>query len=215
MKRIKEEFLDKVEEVIKLQDKSVLEIGCGAGTRSIQIAKRCRSLIAIEPDKDLIDEALKINKASNIEYQIGSAEKLDFPDKTFDVVIFALSLHHVPTEKMNLAINEATRATKHNGFIVFLEPTNDGTFFEAEIKFDACDGDERVQKASAYNAIQKIKDSRLIAEIADETVFKFDSVEDFVKSLNPKKSILELETFLMKNNFILRAERRINIFQIM
>ncbi len=214
MKRIREEFLDKVEKVITLQEKNILEIGCGSGSRSIQIAKRCKHLTAIEPDKNLIDDALKINRADNIDYKIGSAEQLNFPNQAFNIVVFTLSLHHVPVGKMDQAINEAIRVIKHNGYIIFLEPTSDGNFFEAEIKFDACDGDEREQKTSAHEAIRNIKDAKQIAEISDETIFQFDSVEDFVKSLSPKKSITELEDFLRKTNFILKASRRIKIFQV-
>ena len=213
MKIIKEEFLYKVEEVVKLQGNSILEIGCGSGTRSFEIAKRCKDLTAIEPDMRLIAQAQETNQASNIEYQIGKAEKLDFADQMFDVAIFTLSLHHVPVEKMDLAINESIRVTKLGGYVIFLEPSTAGTFFEAEIRFDACDGDERKEKALAYESICGNKGYKEIAEIDDETVFQFDSADDFITSLNPKKSTGDLKHFLGINNYILRASRRINIFQ--
>jgi ubiquinone/menaquinone biosynthesis C-methylase UbiE len=213
MKRIKEEFLNKLEEVIKLEGKAILEIGCGSGARSVQIAKRCASLVAIEPDGGLIATAEKINTAENIRYQVGRAEGLDFEDKRFDMAIFTLSLHHVPAEKMAIAINEAIRVTKQRGYIVFLEPTEEGSFFEAEIRFDACDGDERLQKSLAYKAIKNNQNYTEIAETLDETIFQFNSVEDFTASLNPKKSLTEVKGFLEENNYILTASRRISIYK--
>src|SRR3989344_8959360 len=53
-----------------------------------------------------------------------------------------------------------------------------------------------------------------IAELPDETIFSFDSVQDFVDSLLPKKgSIEEIEQFLHAHDFVLNAKRRINIFR--
>src|ERR1700722_4832578 len=133
MQRIKEEFLDKLEAVISLSGKDVLEIGCGEGTRSAGIAKRCKNLSAIDPDPELIKKAQVENQFENITYAVGSTEQLPFGDEKFDIVIFTLSLHHVPVPKMTTAIDEAIRVVKKNGFIVFLEPEFDGTLFESEI----------------------------------------------------------------------------------
>ncbi|MEK7585180.1 MAG: class I SAM-dependent methyltransferase [Patescibacteria group bacterium] len=214
MKRIKEEFLDRVEEVVSLKGKRVLEIGCGNGARSSQISKRCASVVAIEPNRELIDEAKKVNPAENIEYQIGSAEKLDFEDKSFDVAIFTLSLHHVPASMMSAAIDEAVRVTKEGGHIIFLEPATEGTFFEAELSFDACDGDEREEKQAAYDAIKRHGWVNKGLEIFDETVFKFESVDDFISTMKPKKNMEMIADFLENNDYILRASRRINIFKV-
>ncbi len=214
MKRIKEEFLNNLEKVIKLKGKKVLEIGCGTGTRSIHIAKKVKHITAIEPNSDLIKDAKKSNGSENIEYQVGKAEKLKFDKEIFDIIIFTLSLHHVSMLKISTAIKEAVRVTKKNGYIVFLEPTHEGSFFESEIKFEACDGDERKEKAFAYYSILNFKDYKEIAEIADETVFQFDSYEDFVTSMSPKKSKKDIKEFLEKNSYILSASRRISIFQV-
>lgn len=214
MKRIKEEFLENLDRVIRLKGKDVLEVGCGVGVRSIQIAKRVKHITAIEPSSDLIKEAKKNNSLENIQYQVGKAEKLKFDKGVFDVVIFTLSLHHVPALKIPVAIKEAARVTKKNGYIIFLEPTHEGNFFESEIKFNACDGDERKEKALAYYSILNFKGYNEIAEIADETVFQFDSCEDFIKSMNPKKNKKGIQEFLENNNYILKASRRISIFQV-
>jgi len=212
MKRIKEQFLDELESVFLLEGKNVLEVGCGNGTRSEQIAKRCNKLTGIDPSLENIVVAQNKNISNGV-FKEGKAEKLDFADKSFDAVIFTLSLHHVPESLMNQAISEAVRVVKRDGFIVFLEPTMDGSFFEAELKFDACDGDETKEKASAYRAMTEHSQLKLVKEIPDETVFQFDSEEDFIASMTPKKNLAELEVFLQKYNHILNAERRINVFQ--
>lgn len=214
MKRIKEEFLDKVEEHISLKNKEILEIGSGWGSRSFEIAKRCKSLVAIDPSEEALGHAVKLHSAENIEYKKGQAEQLEFPNKTFDIVMFTLSIHHVPVPDMSKAILEAVRVTKSGGYIVFLEPASKGTFFIAERAFDACDGDERKEIAMAYYSILNCKEYTEVAEIFDETVFQFGSAEDFIESLDVGKNTDNLDTFLKEHNYILNAERRINIFQV-
>ncbi len=59
------------------------------------------------------------NSSQNIEYLIGKAEHLGFPNGQFDMVLFTLSLHHVPIEEMHNAINEVIRVTKKGGILYF------------------------------------------------------------------------------------------------
>lgn len=112
MKRLKDEFLNIVDAKVGLKGKTVLEIGCGVGARSIQIAQKCKSLVAIDPNIDAIKTADKINRVENIQYLAGSAEKLSFGNNVFDVVIFTLSFHHVPIPRMRTAIEETVRVSK-------------------------------------------------------------------------------------------------------
>src|ERR1700690_2020752 len=165
MKRIKDEYLDTIEKITPFFGKKVLEVGCGIGSRSIHIAKRCSYLIAIEPNVKLVNFAKENNSAQNIEYLLSKAEHLGLPDKQFDIVFFTLSLHHVPIEKMSTAIDEAIRVTKKDGHIIFLEPTENGNFFDAEITFDGSDGDEREEKRAAYNALRNHPDYEAVSEI--------------------------------------------------
>ena len=212
MQRIKDEFLNSIENVFPLRGLTLLEIGCGDGTRSADIASRCKSLTSIEPDESKLTQALA-RKIPHVTFKIGSGERLLFSNASFDVVVFTLSFHHIPIEKMETAIDEAVRVTRISGHIIFLEPTEDGTFFDSEIQFDACDGDERIEKAAAYKAMTCHKKLRVVQEIDDETIFRFDSPDDFIKSMSPKKNSDEIKDFLKRNDYILRAGRRISIFQ--
>lgn len=214
MKRLKDEFLNEVNARITLEGLDILEIGCGMGSRSVAIAGMCRSLQAIEPDATLIESAKEKNSRDNIQYQCGVAEKLPFADTTFDTVIFTLSFHHIEFSKMPQALDEAVRVTKVGGHIVFLEPAFQGSYFEAEIQFDAGDGDERAEKARAYSEMLNYNGYKEIAEIADETIFQLDSEEDFIVSFDPKKNLENISEFLIKHNNILNAHRRINIFSV-
>lgn len=211
MIRTSEEFIEKTDPIVQFSNKAVLEIGCGKGHYTKQLARVAGSIMAIDPDEESVKVASTQNTEVNIVYQIGSAVVLDFVDETFDIVVFTLSLHHVPDLEMITAINEAIRVVKENGYIIFLEPATDGTFFEAELIFDACDGDELKEKELAHNTIMSHPKLEHVQEIDDRTIFEFDSVEDFVQSLQPKINTEQLSDFLARHNFALEAKRRINI----
>jgi ubiquinone/menaquinone biosynthesis C-methylase UbiE len=192
----------------------ILEIGCGGGNKTVQIAKMCKMVVAIDNNLPRILDAKKENQSSNITYTQSSANPLLFEDKSFDVVIFTLSLHHLSKNEMRSAIKEAIRVTVSSGIIIFLEPTNNGSFFEAAIIFGSSDGDERLQKAYAYFEILNTKGYREIYEGFWKTTFLFDSKNDFVVSLRPKINLNNIDTFLKKKNYRLEAEGRVNIFEV-
>ena len=210
MQRISDPFLDTLETVLPLTGNRVLEIGCGDGRLSRDIARRCAALTAIDPDIEKIKVA-EGTPYTNATFQAGSAESLVFSGNRFDVIMFPLSFHHVPPEHMETAIDEALRVMTTDGRIVWLEPEAEGPFFTAEILFNACDGDERVAKAIAYETILSHTGLIPVDELPDVTIFEFDSVEDFITSMHPKQNLDQLQSFLEACDYRLLAPRRINI----
>lgn len=95
--------------------KSVLEIGCGIGLDSYQLAKHGMHLTAI----DLTEIAINIVKARfqannlSARFDVGDATKLQYADDTFDYVYSFGVLHHATdTEK---TIREVFRVLKPGG----------------------------------------------------------------------------------------------------
>jgi ubiquinone/menaquinone biosynthesis C-methylase UbiE len=211
MQRLEEKFVDKLDASIGLGGKKILEIGCGKGHYTSQLANVCTEIIGLDPEEDSLAEARSINSKNAIKYVQGFAEDLPFKNDEFDVVIFSLSLHHVSEDKMNDAIGEAVRVVRNDGHVVFLEPTEEGTIFEAEIKFDAFDGDEREEKRKAHKEMTESKFLRCEEEFKDVTLFSFDSKEDFVEFMKPKKNTDKVEYFLNEKGLDLSGERRVNI----
>lgn len=214
MKRLNDNFIDNIDSKLSLKAKTILEIGCGNGNKSVALANRCKKLLAIDPDVKAIDFAKNNFITKNLSYSVGLAQKLKFDNDYFDVVIFSLSLHHVPVNEMNNAINEAFRVCKKSGYVVFLEPAFNGSYFDAEKIFDASDGDERKEKAAAYFEILNSSFINNEIEFYDEIIFEFESEQDFIDNMEPKKNMKNLNKFLKNNNFKLRAQRRINILKI-
>jgi 2-polyprenyl-3-methyl-5-hydroxy-6-metoxy-1,4-benzoquinol methylase len=84
-----------IERFVSLRHKRVLEIGCGDGRLTFQYAPHALSVLAIDPDRPSIDEALfqqRAGGASNIDFRLGSIERLARPGAPFDVALFSWSL---------------------------------------------------------------------------------------------------------------------------
>lgn len=216
MKRVQDTFVNTVAEIISLQNTSVLEIGCGDGHYSEQLAARCKQLTGVDPDKKALELA-KQKKLANATFHPYGAESLPFPDETFDVVIFTLSLHHMRPALMPHVIHEAVAVCKRDGNIIILEPGMEGSFYQAEIEFDACDGDEREAKKAARRVIDEHPRLKPVATLQDETVFSVKSPNDFMWALKPSKNLAGIPAFLLQQpqcphgNRLLSASRVIDI----
>jgi len=73
----------------------VLEIGCGDGRLTRRLARLGAQVIAIDPDRDAIRSARKAlpkSYARQVRYAVGTAGRLKFPARSFDIVVFAWSL---------------------------------------------------------------------------------------------------------------------------
>ena len=182
MERINDSFVTTIETVISLQGLDVLEIGCGDGRRSAQIAARCKTLVAIDPDQEKVNEATS-RQIPNARFAVGTAEDLSFDDQTFDVVIFSFSFHHVPTAQMEWAITEALRVGRPSSHLIFIEPSGLGAFYETEQLFGLFPDCQELQPA--YDAIQNNSRLEQVAELFDEMDYLFDSSQDFIKTLSP------------------------------
>ena len=77
----------------------VLDVGCGPGTITLDIAQRVApgAVIGIDASADVIEQARRdAAGAGNVEFATGDVYALDFPDASFDVVHTHQMLQHVP-----------------------------------------------------------------------------------------------------------------------
>ena len=100
----------------------ILELGCGTGEYSREIAKRLgeSQIIALDISEKIIEVARKkCEKFKNIKFSVGSAYQLPFKDKSFDVVAGFYFLHHVDAAPV---IKEIRRILSPEGKVFFIEP---------------------------------------------------------------------------------------------
>ncbi len=83
----------------------LLEVGCGIGVDSIQLARRGFDVIAVDLTENALDVARQFAERSgvSIDFRLGNAEGLDFPDQSFDAVYSFGVLHHTPDIQKSVA----------------------------------------------------------------------------------------------------------------
>ncbi|MBI3955144.1 methyltransferase domain-containing protein [Candidatus Gottesmanbacteria bacterium] len=106
-----------------LQNKIVLNPGCGAGEEAVYLAKKGSNVTAI----DISSEMLKVARKLAVKFKISSkiklnkmnVEVLNFSNESFDIIFGNSVLHHVDIKK---SLQEFHRVLKKNGKAVFIEP---------------------------------------------------------------------------------------------
>jgi ubiquinone/menaquinone biosynthesis C-methylase UbiE len=98
----------------------VLEVGCGTGAMFPYYSPKAK-VEGIEPEEDFLGLALAKAEGTRgrIHAQRGDGMQLDFPDGTFDAVVFGMVLCSVPSVEQVLA--EAYRVLKPGGVLRALE----------------------------------------------------------------------------------------------
>src|SRR5215470_6627256 len=98
---------------------SVLELGCGTGYFTRELARSGADIVAVDVSPELLEIAKVDCSAPNVRYQIQNAYELSYPDAIFDSVVGSSVLHHLEIED---ALREIYRVLKPSGAIYFTEP---------------------------------------------------------------------------------------------
>ncbi|MCP3976909.1 MAG: class I SAM-dependent methyltransferase [bacterium] len=111
-------YLDRILEDV--EDKRVLEYGCGPGGFASRLAKGGAQVVAIDISPEAIRQARKrTRKRLDVELLEMNAEAMDFPDEDFDMVCGTGILHHLDLAR---AFSELDRVLKPGGRALFIEP---------------------------------------------------------------------------------------------
>lgn len=102
-----------------LQGHTVLDIGCGAGAFVEALSLAGARAQGIEYQRDKIAQ-WQARNGNDDRVRWGDAEKLPFPDASFDIVMMNEVLEHVPDDRAALA--EAYRVLKPGGTFVNFTP---------------------------------------------------------------------------------------------
>ena len=107
---------DIAEQIRDLPYGSLLDVGCGTGFLIDNLTKQKPARYC---GVDLSDEMIRVAREKQIEgaeFVVGSADKLPYPDETFDIVTCSQSFHHYPYPEQ--AMREARRVLKPGGLYI-------------------------------------------------------------------------------------------------
>jgi ubiquinone/menaquinone biosynthesis C-methylase UbiE len=105
----------------------VLDLGCGAGHVSFNVAPRAREVVAYDLSAEMLNvvaRAAAERGLNNIVTQQGVAEHLPFPDQSFDCVLSRFSAHH--WRDLEAALREVARVLKPGAIAGFVDSISPG-----------------------------------------------------------------------------------------
>ena len=100
----------------------VLDIGTGAGHTALALAPRVSSVVLTDPVPTMLATAERlftVAGVSNAEFVKAAAERLPFPDASFDIVSTRLAAHHF--DDVPVAMGEVARVLRQGGVFIFID----------------------------------------------------------------------------------------------
>jgi len=116
-------------------EEQVLDIGCGTGTLTRDIANalsnKSRSLcIGLDAAEEMVKMArLKSSKIPNIQFDAAIAEELPYPSGKFDAVVSTFFFHHIHFELKKEVLAEVARVLKPGGRFIVIDVDVPTTWF--------------------------------------------------------------------------------------
>ena len=158
-----------IKRMLKLENARILELGCGAADKTRQLAEQTSvsDIVAVEIDPIQHEKNIKINDLPKVTFKSYGAEEIAEPDASFDIVLMFKSLHHVPEDCLDQALEEIHHVLKPGGQAYFSETVFAGAFNEIMRLFH----DEEQVRQQAFSALQRAVDS-LLFELQEEYFFR-------------------------------------------
>jgi ubiquinone/menaquinone biosynthesis C-methylase UbiE len=113
------DFIEK--EIGQKKSIKILDVGCGTGRHSIELAKRGYKVTGIDLSECMLETAIKRAKEDKVKVEFIKADARDLKyDKEFDLVIMICEGGFPLMDEMNFKILESSaRALKKNGKFIF------------------------------------------------------------------------------------------------
>ena len=167
--------VEAISKIVDVNGLDLLDVGCGSGNVARLLANKGAVVRGIEPDPVQAELNRAAEIVQNVTLDEGRAEALSAPDDSVDGVMFFRSLHHVPRESMDRALQEAARVLRPDGFLLVVEPGMECSHFEMMQPFH----DEGEVRTLAQQAL---------ARTADQL---FDERSEYVCTQHPRYESFE------------------------
>lgn len=153
-------------QVAGLQEFRSLEVGCGYGRRTFELASLINGQVfGIDPSKSAItfaqDEAIRRGMSRQMHFEVATAEMLPFLEESLDLVFYGWCLCYVDRESISEVFTEAVRVLRRGGFMAVLD--FDYPYFKANTYVH----DDRIKVYKEdYSPLVKSMGFELVAKMA-------------------------------------------------
>lgn len=169
------------------KDLDVLEIGCGLGTDGAQFAKAGARYTGIDLTEAAIDLARRRFEISNLPgtFRVADAERLDFPNDSFDLVYSHGVLHHTPDT--HAAVREIHRVLRPGGRAVVMLYHRDSYNYRINIS---------VLRRAGVHLLRWNAGVKLVRALTGESE---ESLREHAQQLRSDRDYLSSNEFLSRN----------------
>lgn len=109
-------------------DARVLDLGCGGGHVTFNVAKLVKAIVAYDLSPEMLDVVARVARErglGNVTTQQGAVERLPFDDGSFDAVLSRFSAHH--WRDLDAGLREAERVLRPGGMLAIVDTVSPGT----------------------------------------------------------------------------------------
>ncbi|MEK7573757.1 MAG: CBS domain-containing protein [Patescibacteria group bacterium] len=206
--RLKHEIPDLLKVFAEHNVKSVIDVGCGTGDHSIELARRGFNVVGIDRSHEMIKEANKRKKSlaqgplERLKFLDGSLEEMEnrFSNPFDAAIMIGNTLSHNPHDVQNL-LKEVTANIKNKGVLI-LQITNFDKVIEANnrllsFSFAVPKGENKEHAFLQFYDKPNLKEKTILKTFAILTNdsgkrWKFSGVRNSLMAYNSKDSIRKI-----------------------
>ena len=144
-----------------------LDVACGPGMVALNFAKVVQHAVGLDTTPAMLNRAKVLQErqsCENIEWVLGEATDLPFPDASFDIITCRFAFHHMLYPE--IALREMIRVAPPGGTIVIC----DGVASPEANKADAFNGFERMRDPSTVRFLTADELRSLLSDAGLKTV---------------------------------------------
>src|SRR5207245_7374314 len=185
-----------VKDSIRGRNLKILEVGCGTGFMSLELARRGHDVVGIDSNQKIIRLARRTMETDpysktrgSLRYEVADFNKWSDIPGTYDVVLFSRVLHDLPHPKNILF--RACRLLKNGGRVVCLEYAYDRTdrrsatwlyqirraleltvWYSSNLRENQTQGIDSIMNDALYRRREQIKPFEKISEHTEQRLLK-------------------------------------------
>ena len=168
-----------LEEVVDLAEPKAgevaLDVATGTGNAAFALAGACGRVVGLDLTPEMLAEARRVaaeRSITNVDWVLGDAEALPFPDAVFDIYMVRAAPHHFPN--LEVALREAARVTKPGGRACFIDCAPPAAARDVLQAVEIGRDPSHVQSRTVDEWVQLIEGAGLVVERADQREVDWD-----------------------------------------
>ena len=171
--------LDLLAELVPVEGRDLIELGCGAAKLARTLLERCPESRVTGLEVDQRQHAKNLaSPQSGLTFIAAGAQAIPLPDASFDAALMLKSLHHVPLPLMAQALGEIARVLRPHGMLYVSEPVYAGALNDV-VRIYNDEGAVRAAAQAALDAALRTRAWEQVAERFFEMPANFADFSDF------------------------------------